>query len=133
MTDAELRKIEEELGFGLPGFYRVTMLNYPFSGSSQTEHMLPDDPQEVIDLNTGGLEMAGVDNPFFVGCDGERYFFIDADEPLTPVYTSEVETRHHRIQAASWSKYLGQIRRARKERGLEVAKAGAGTSRWRPF
>ena len=128
MTDAELKRIEEELGFSLPVFYKTTMTHNPFP----EDPMLVDDPQEVIDLNTGGLEMADVGCAFFVGSDGgEKFYFVDAAEPHSGVYSSEVETRHHKMEAGSWNKYVAQIRRMRKEQGLEAA--GVGGSRWWPF
>jgi hypothetical protein len=134
MTYAELQQIQEELGFSLPSSYRATMLAYPFSKEpGKQEPMLVDDLQEVLDLNTGGLEMDGVGCPFFVGSDGsERYYFVDANEPLSPVYWSEVETGHFEMQAASWAKYLSQIRHIRKEQGLGSVEA-IPASRWWPF
>jgi hypothetical protein len=128
MTDAELKRIEEELGFSLPMFYKATMVRHPFPA----EPMLIDDPQEVIDLNTGGLEMAGVSCAFFVGSDGgERFYFVDAAEPLSGVYSSEVETRHHKMEAESWNKYVARIRHARSQQGLGPAEAGVNW--WWPF
>jgi len=132
MTDAELRKIQEEVGFGLPPYYISTMRDYPFAEESDIEFMLPDDSEEVINLNAGGLEVEGVECPFFVGSGDEVLYFVDAAEPMSPVYRSEGETGQKQIQAGSWSKFLGQIRQSRRRRGLEEAKVGAG-GRWWPF
>ncbi|HSV27541.1 MAG TPA: hypothetical protein VLH60_06575 [Sedimentisphaerales bacterium] len=132
MTDAELQMIEEELGFVLPSFYKATMRNYPFAG--EAEPMLSDDPRDVIDLNIGGLELEGVGCPFFVGNDkNEKVYFLDAVEPLSPVYCSEGETGRHAIQAGSWGKYLSQIRQSRKARGLDTVGIGQAAGKWWPF
>jgi hypothetical protein len=134
MTDAELRRIEEELGFGLPALYKTTMLDYPFGGDSGREPMLPDDPEEVINLNSGGLEVEGIDCPLFVGRGGdEAFYFLDAAEPMSAVYRYEGDAGHHEIQAGSWSSYIAQVRRARKQRRQNAAAAGGTAGRWWPF
>lgn len=132
MTNAELLGIEEELGFELPLFYKTTMTAHPFPRElDDREPMLLDDPQDVLDLNRGGLEMAGISCAFFVGSDGgEKYFFVDATEPLSPVYSCEGETDYHKIQAWSWARYLTQIHQARREQDAEVVKAGSRGNKW---
>lgn len=131
MTDAELRRIEDELGFKLPSFYRSTMLNYPFESDSGREPMLPDDPEELINLNAGGVEVEGVQCPFFVGRGSdETFFFVDASEPASAVYKSEGEACDHVMQAGSWGKYLTQIKQTRKLRKKSTAGA---SGRWWPF
>jgi hypothetical protein len=113
MTNAELLEIEEELGFELPLFYRTTQLacvSRPAVAPQSRNPMLLDDPQEVLELNRGGIEMSGIGCPFFVGSDGgEKFYFVDATEPMSPVYCCEGEPDYHKIQAWSWSKYLTQI------------------------
>jgi hypothetical protein len=132
MTNAELLAIEEELGFELPLFYKTTMAAHPFSPQTdKPEPMLLDSPQDVIDLNRGGLEMAGISCAFFVGTDGnEKFFFVDATEPLSPVYCCEGETDFHKIQAWSWPKYLAQIHQARREQDPGVVSAGSRGNKW---
>jgi hypothetical protein len=128
MTYAELQMIEEELGFELPPFYKTTMAADPFPREhGEGEPMLIDNPHEVVDLNRGGLEMAGVGCAFFVGSDGgEKLFFVDAMEPMSPVYCSDGETGYHRIQAWSWGKYMAQVHLSRRERQAGPVAAGGG-------
>jgi hypothetical protein len=135
MTNAELLRIEEELGFELPLFYKTTMATHPFPReSAEHEPMLLDDPQEILDLNRGGLEMAGIECVFFVGTDGDqKLYFVDAVEPLSPVYCCEGEVDYHKIQAWSWARYLTQIHQARREQDAGMVKAGSRGTKWWPF
>ena len=65
MTEADLARIEAELGLRLPGHYRAFVLDYPpglrearfeHNQASAAESLLLDDPQLLIDLNKGVRE-----------------------------------------------------------------------------
>ena len=98
MTEADLAKIEECVGFPLPSAFGATVLSYPFAaGSFADEFMLPNRPAALIDLNGARTKIAGRSRPFFVGSDGgEEWYFVDASRPDSPVYVFELETGRHR-------------------------------------
>jgi hypothetical protein len=84
MTDAELNKIEEELGISLPEFYRSTTINYPFPHDSYVaEFLLVNDPSIILRPWLPDDTFPGIGKPYRIGSDGgEEDYFIDvlADE-----------------------------------------------------
>ena len=110
MTDSDFQKIENQLEIKLPDFYKNTMLNYPFSGSSYAnEFSLPNNPVIVIDLNT--LFFDATDNKLVIGSDGGGWFFYLELDKGEEVYTFDLEESpiHMKPCAHSWVGYLKKL------------------------
>ena len=137
MTEAELRLIEERLGYSLPEEYNSTVLNYPFAADSfANEFMLLDNVDAVVELNEAGVEIGDVERPFFVGSDGgEEWFFIDASKEESPVFVFQLESGKHHIRAGTWGGYLEEIRTAHAEieADEEAARQRKLTKQWWEF
>ena len=112
MTEQDLQALESHLGSPLPAFYRATLSDYPFDPDScAAEYLLPDNSQFVIELNSSGLLLDGVEKPFFIGSDGgEESYFIDASKADSGVYVYDVETGEHRQLVPEWQGFLDHIR-----------------------
>jgi len=112
MTEIDLKRIEKELGFAVPDYYRATMLNYPFGTDSFADDcMLPSRPDRVIELVGVDSHFDGIEQPFFVGTDGgEEWYFVDSSKPDSGVFVFQLETGKHESLSPSWNAYLEHIR-----------------------
>jgi len=117
MTDQDFQSIGKHLGFPIPAYYRATMSSYPFSADSfAAEFMLPDDPEQVIDLNEIHISSPEVSKPFFIGSDGgEERFFVDAAKSDSGVFVFELETGKHRPLTPTWTAFFEHIQAAHAE------------------
>jgi hypothetical protein len=137
MTNEELQKIEQRVGFALPDYYKLTMAGYPFlEDEFTTPYLLPDNPKAVIRYNTKPPHVEGISKIFFIGGDPRfQLYFVNAALSDSPVYIFDLKTRKHSIKARTWNEYLELIRKEMKEVENEEAferaqkKAGGGESK----
>ena len=137
MTESEIQRIENRLGFPLPHLYRITVLNYPFEpGSFAVEFMLPHRAADVIDLNEEDLLPSSVARPFFIGSDGgEERYFVDASEEDSGVFVYELETGRHHQLTPTWAHFLQKVRGTLAEIAAdeEAARTRKENKKWWQF
>jgi hypothetical protein len=112
MTESDLQQIEKHVRFTLPASYRATLLRYPFeAGSFADEFMLPNRPQQVIELSGSDFSSPEIGQPFFIGSDGgEECYFLDASKTNSGVFVFKLETGKHSLFSSTWTAYLDHIR-----------------------
>lgn len=117
MTDQDFQSIEKHIDFQLPAYYRATLSDYPFRADSfAAEFMLPDDPEQVIELSEIDVSSPRISKSFFIGSDSnEERFFVDAAKPDSGVFVFELETGKHRPLAPTWTAFLDHIRATHAE------------------
>jgi hypothetical protein len=113
MTESDLQQIEQHVGFALPATYRTTLLNYPFEpGSFADEFMLPNRPQEVIELSDVDFSSPAI---------SQEWYFVDASKPDSAVFVFELETGKHKSLSPTWTAYLDHIRATHSEIAADEA------------
>ena len=104
MTEADLLRIESELGVQLPADYRDLVRNHPIRAERGTANgILWDDPDAVIELNLkyrrgfAGLK-AWPEHFYMIGDDGAASpYVLDLRTPTSPVYLFD----HGSVDAAT--------------------------------
>ncbi len=102
MTEADLDRIQTELGLTLPADYREILLHFPVRfEAGTTDGFLWDDPAALIERNRElrsarnpwGVELKPIpDQYFFIGDDKAGWqFLIDTTSAPSMVYTMEYE------------------------------------------
>ena len=122
MTGDELNKLEQQLGFSLPSYYRATMVAYPFSDYEYTSKYFLADNLKTAIRNNSQKHVDGFSNAFFVGGDPEaEQYFVDSTKSHSPVYAFEPETGKYSIKAKSWEEFLDVLRADIKDLEDEIA------------
>lgn len=105
------------MGFPLPGYYKQTMMAYPFTEDEfTTPYFLPNNPKTIIKLNSNVPNIEGIARGFCIGGElGFYVYLVDATLSASPVYMYDLKTHEHSIKASTWSGYLDLIRKEMKE------------------
>jgi hypothetical protein len=141
MTEADLLRIETELGIGLPSKYRSTMLAYPFGAQSKpAQGPIPDSAEKVINLNRDFQQRATrkrrsrKPNYFIFGDSYGDYFCIDLAKPKSPVYRLEFRKLKSSVDAKSFAAWVRlrikwYVNVDREARGKKYARLRAALGR----
>ena len=98
--------------------------------------MLPNRPQEVMELSEADFSSPAIGQPFFIGSDGgEEWYFVDASKPDSGVFVFELETGKHRSLTPTWAAYLDHIRATQAEIAAdeEAERARRQNKKWWQF
>ena len=131
MTNANLVRVEGDLGIKLPEDLRQLYLDYPFPATSWARELaMPDDPDALIRLNRADslLKSLKVSNPrnyLLIGTDGgEVSHYASLTGQLTQVFAANLESGTFVLRWPSLREWVAQLHAVDEEIKRDVANQG---------